>query len=119
MTLDGACAVEWDEAKKEYRVTFSKDCVPCRFSAASELAVAIVEASSCSCGGTLRLGSHRIRKTTQNGLELEATYGCPACSSKKRGLLQLVREWIAGAWKSTKKIELGPDGFKYEKKASA
>lgn len=113
------CFIDWDADRCEFRVILAFHCWPCHYRFGEQLLkrlpAVIAATSSCSCGSTLSLGDYAIRKTEDDEVEFEAVYTCPACALRRRSIVSRVKRALSTLWQDSTKIELGPNGIKYEK----
>lgn len=111
-------AIAWDEVNKEFQVQLTLLCPGCwQFSEpqlVKSIPVIIANESRCSCGGALILKSYSFRRTSED-LAFEGIYACERCSAERRSTKNRIKQALAGLWSSTRRIEVGLTGVKYEK----
>jgi hypothetical protein len=110
--------IVWDEENKRFRVkVFLKDGQEQR-QLMPWLGVDVAQGSSCSCGSKLRLEDYSLRRVGEE-IEFEGTYVCRDCSLRQRTFLGRLRRIFSELWTKTSKVELGPNGLKYEKSVAS
>ncbi len=116
-------SVDWDENRREFKVLLAFHCWPCdsRFDEEliKRLPLLVATNSLCSCGATLNLSNHTVRRTKDDEVEFEALYVCQACASRKRSIVTRIKHTLHSLWRDSTKIEIGPGGIKYEKAGGA
>jgi hypothetical protein len=111
--------VKWNEAKKEFDVfLLLNTCFMCQRRLHGEvvkrLPAEIAQHSTCACGSILELGNFQISQD-RDEITLSAKYYCPKCGDKS--VLEKIKDTLINIWRDTTKIEVGPEGVKYEKAA--
>lgn len=111
--------VEWSRDNHEFKVVLAFQCPPCQLHFEEEivqlLPVTIAQQSTCSCGATLMLRNHSIRRTADDEIEFEGLYTCDECTMEKRSFVGQLRSIARSVWNKMTKLEIGPMGVKFEK----
>jgi hypothetical protein len=110
--------IEWDERGKTFKVRLAAEGVSDPKGLVRYLTFDVAQESTCSCGSTLRLENHVIRKKGGD-FEFEGVYVCQVCSLNQRTGLTGLRRLISRIWKETDTIEVGPTGVTYKKKSDS
>jgi hypothetical protein len=110
--------IDWNDYNKKFIVKLVYSCCGIQFNEKfiKKLPLIIAQKSSCSCGAKLELKNHTFRKVGDE-IEFEGVYQCMNCVTKKRLIINGLESIFSNLWKRTKKLELGPEGLKYEKNA--
>jgi hypothetical protein len=113
--------ITWEEAKRRFRVSLSfvARCPTGHnqweaTAVLKDIPLVVAETSRCSCGATLVLGDHTLRRSGAL-LELEAEYVCESCQHSERTVLRSIGHALRSLWKTTRKIQIGATGVSYEK----
>jgi hypothetical protein len=114
MVLTDEMFIEWDEEKRHFLISLKGTCGCDHYYVVKELPLLIARQSSCKCGSSLSLSSHKMKKVDDE-FEFEAIYICPACADKKRSVINKLKASIEKFWRNTKAIEVSATGVKYEK----
>lgn len=121
----GDAEIRWEEELHRFVVSIALDirCHSCCAAGHNQpqgttilnlIPVVVAERSRCSCGATLVLGDHTLRKSGEF-LEFEAEYVCDKCQRAEKTVLRSVGKALRSLWRTTRRIELGPTGVSYEK----
>lgn len=114
--------VDWDDSKKEFHVSIGLYCRPCGHRWNKKLMKAlplhIAQESHCSCGANLRLANFSISRGDDE-IEFKGLYVCDKCSVKGHSVFGQLLKAVGALWRSTKKVEVGPTGIKFEKEAQS
>ncbi|NIM17742.1 MAG: hypothetical protein GTO81_37660 [Candidatus Aminicenantes bacterium] len=106
--------VEWNEKKKEFRVTVALFCWPCNFrwneKSLKTLPLDIALESRCSCGAQLSIGNYSIKRV-RDEIEFRGTYYCEICKKNTSTIVSKLASAIAGIWSNVEKIVISPDGL--------
>jgi hypothetical protein len=62
----------------------------------------------------MTLSDHAIR-SSNGDIELEAIYKCRNCEKESKTLAKNLKRGVTMLWRTTEKIEIGPQGFAYKK----
>lgn len=120
--------ISWDDQKKQFEVEVSmaypriidpvsEENTLLYSEAVMQLPLIVADQSRCSCGSTLSLTNHSILRVNDD-IQFEGTYVCKQCTVRKQTIIGNLLNGIARMWRDTTKVEVGPTGIKYEKKAS-
>lgn len=74
----------------------------------------IANCSQCACGRALQVREYTLSRVG-NEIELKGQFFCIACSLESDGSWNRMISRLSAIWKGVKKIEVGPDGFAFEK----
>jgi hypothetical protein len=107
---------QWEADVKRYHVVLTLSCLhhPIQSREEVEIPLIIAENSACSCGKTLSLKNHKIKRV-RNNIEFEGTYECDGCHSKKAMAWHDLKKTVGRIWKESKRITLGPEGVTFER----
>ena len=109
--------ISWIEDKREFQVSlgFWCSCAHNDSEVVKHIPLIIAERSRCSCGAALMLKSYSFRRT-YGELTFEGVYACKECAREELSTVGKLISGLSDLWKSTKRIEVGLSGVKYERK---